>query len=130
MNTTWNTPQNTKWYHATTVTDWHSAVQQAGVLIHAGTRLAAVDRASRITRHGRRITVKHDIYTLALSPEATLLREVGGDENDHEEFLTELPDGVNGYLYRNNYEDVDSLSLLVDPKFLVITKVGVLLPTV
>lgn len=119
-----------KWYHATTVDNWHEAVQAAGVLVHAGTRLAAVDRASRITRHGRRITMKHHLYTVHLSSEAVLLEDIGGDENDHEEFITELGEGVNGYLYRNGYEDVDSLSLLVDPRFLVVNKVDVLMPTV
>lgn len=118
------------WFHSTTVPDWFRKVSTSGTWVHAGSRLAALDRAGRVTMQGFRITTPTDLYTLRLDPFARVRSVVIADIGDDwgEDTLGGCAYDYDVLAYRNEYEDFGSLSILASPGVLRVLRKATLSP--
>lgn len=118
------------WYHSTQVDQWLEKVTQKNIWVHIGSRQAAIDRASRVTRQGYRVAQRTALHHLALNIKDLYIDPVtvGDIGDDWSENLDHT--GYNAIKYVNEYEDYGSLSLLVSPRLLRVQRTQILLPSI
>lgn len=116
-------------FHATRVENWLDAVREANVWVHVGTRQAAIDRASIVTRVGFKVVKPAFLHSVRIDRSAfNPFPEVSEDLDEGWEANMDTS-GFNALAYQNEHEDHGSLSLLVSPKILEVVSTRILLPS-
>lgn len=121
--------KNAIWYHATDRKNWMADLLDDGhgtyPLVHVGTKEAAITILSDQY-------IKRDdwiyFYTVKLAPTAVVAAPLFEDENMWPIRTHELNGTPNTFRYVNRYEATGSISLLVDPRELIVEDVEVLTP--
>lgn len=113
------------WYHATSRDNWLDAVtadedEWSVPLVHVGTEEAAADRMKLY-----RWSEKAYMYKVRFKDDTVLNADVFEDEDDWPETPDDLWDGSQAFRYVNGFESVGSVSLLVNPRQLVLEEVRV-----
>lgn len=113
--------KQTIWYHATKVRNWHEAVSEAGIYVHAGSREAALERAADKFFLNRKKMERHKIYLweLSINPDAVIADVILSDENQWPKevtFCTREHLGGDVQRYLNRWESTGSISILADPR--------------
>lgn len=121
--------KNSVWYHATDRENWMSDLldDRHGTypLVHVGTKEAA------ITILSDRYVSRDDwvyFYTVKLAPTAVVDDSLYEDVNMWPIRTHELAGSGNIFRYVNRYEATGSISLLVDPRELIVERVEVFTP--
>lgn len=120
------------WFHATIVDDWHEKVSTGFEMydgeipyVHVGNLSAAMDMANhRYFEQEKFATV--DLYEITLMEDAVLSDTVCDDGNFWYNHITERTRedlGGDAIRYVNKWESIGSISLLVDPRKIKVTKV-------
>lgn len=121
--------KKTIWYHSTTVENWHEKVTSDDTeipYVHVGSKGAALQRSEEIgTTNSRHIGKRTWLYELTMSDSAEVFHKIAADDNDWPLYAHENIEGVDGdaLRYINHWEDVGSISLLVDPRVFTVVKV-------
>lgn len=122
--------RNRKWYHATTREDWFNGIntpdgQGRQPLVHLGSREAALDRATQMSKH--KPGEQWVIYEIDIAPEADIHQDVAGDDNGYAPYYAGDEKMVDNYTevtrYVNEFEDKGNVSLLANPSALQLSKV-------
>lgn len=113
------------WYHATSRENWLDTLQACDddwfiPLVHVGTVEAATDRMKFY-----RWVPKVYMYKVRLKTGTVLNTEVFEDEDNWPETPDDLWDGSEAFRYVNGFESVGSVSLLVNPRQLILEDVRV-----
>lgn len=116
----------TQWFHATTVEDWLNKVQADSIYIHAGTKEAALERV-RDSHFDDPYSEPTDVYLwqFSISPFAVVADDILKDEN---RWSTHVSDCTRGHLggdvqrYLNTWESTGSVSVLLDPAWIIEAK--------
>lgn len=109
------------WYHATVVPNWHEAVSEAGVYVHAGSRAAALERAAdKFFPYGQKITDRTIyLWKLSINSDAVVASDILSDENQWPTWVTGCTQkhlGGDVQRYLNRWESPGSISVLADPR--------------
>lgn len=121
--------KNSVWYHATDRQNWMADLLNYGhgttPLVHVGTKEAAITILA--DQYIKRDDWSY-FYTVKLAPTAVLAKAIFEDENMWPIRTHELEGDANTFRYVNRYEATGSISLLVDPRELIVESVKVLTP--
>ena len=125
-----NRALNSIWYHATERENWMDALladDRYGTYprVHVGTKEAAT--AIIADQYVRRDGWIY-LYTVKLASTAVIAKTIYEDENMWPSRTDDIDGPVNTYRYVNRYEATGSISLLVDPRVLIVEGVKILTP--
>jgi len=106
----------TEWFHSTTQPMWLEVVTAADAWVHVGSRKAAQERASRVTRTGLKVLEKHLLWGVSLDEDAQVYPSLVEDLDENWESLETGDWDV--FLYRNLHENAGELSMFVRARML------------
>lgn len=120
------------WFHATNRSDWmgdlleYKDVDEDSVpLVHVGTLDAALNIMA--DKYSRTTDLTY-LYRVRLAPDAVIDTELYEDENFWPDRTSEICGPDNAFRYVNRWEATGSISMLVDPEYLIIDRVTPLFP--
>lgn len=113
--------RNATWYHATVIPNWHEAVSEASVYVHAGSREAALERATHeFFPLGKKVTDRTIyLWELSINSDAVITDDVLNDDNKWPSKVSDCSRehlGGDVQRYLNRWESPGSISLLANPK--------------
>lgn len=120
------------WFHATDRADWMGDLLEdknpedgSVPMVHVGTLDAALNIMSDKYSLSHNLTF---LYRVSLRPDAVIDDELYEDENYWPDRTNEVGDFANAFRYVNRWEATGSISMIVDPEFLIIDRVTPLFP--
>jgi hypothetical protein len=120
------------WFHATNRSDWMGDLleykdtdEDSVPLVHVGTLDAALNIMA--DKYSRTTDLTY-LYRVRLAPNAIIDTELYEDENFWPDRTSEICGSENAFRYVNRWEATGSISMLVDPEYLIIDRVTPLFP--
>lgn len=127
-----NTAKDAFWFHATNRSDWmgdllqYKDVDEDSVpMVHVGTLDAAMSIMA--DKYSRSIDLTY-LYRVRLAPGAEIDDVLYEDENFWPDRTSEVDGSANALRYVNRWEATGSISMIVNPEFLIIDRVTPLFP--